>query len=114
MTAALIQELAAAQEQAEMLGDHQTAHLLARAAAELASRPTQGQIDAAVSRWDHWRARHDAVAAELAAMRRDAERYRFIRDADKSDDLIPEVGLYAMESLDSYIDAAMAAQEPTP
>ena len=38
----------------------------------------------------------------------DAARYRFIRDADKSDDLIPEIGLYAMESLDEYVDAAMA------
>jgi len=38
---------------------------------------------------------------------RDAERYRFIRDADVSDDLIPDIALYAMESLDEYIDAAM-------
>ena len=40
---------------------------------------------------------------------RDAERYRFIRDADASDDLIPDVALYALESLDEYIDAAMLA-----
>ena len=40
---------------------------------------------------------------------RDAERYRFIRDADVSDDLIPDVALYALESLDEYIDAAMLA-----
>lgn len=40
---------------------------------------------------------------------RDAERYRFIRDADVSDDLIPDIALYAMESLDEYIDAAMLA-----
>ena len=42
-------------------------------------------------------------------MVRDAERYRFIRDADVSDDLIPDIALYAMESLDEYIDAAMLA-----
>ena len=40
---------------------------------------------------------------------RDAARYRFIRDADVSDDLIPDIALYAMESLDEYIDAAMLA-----
>ena len=44
-----------------------------------------------------------------AAVVRDAERYRFIRDADVSDDLIPDIALYAMESLDEYIDAAMLA-----
>ena len=38
---------------------------------------------------------------------RDAERYRFIRDADRSDCITPELGLYAMESLDEYVDAAM-------
>ena len=43
---------------------------------------------------------------------RDAERYRFIRDADVSDDLIPDIALYAMESLDEYIDAAMLAAHP--
>lgn len=42
---------------------------------------------------------------------RDAERYRFIRDADVSDDLIPDIALYAMESLDEYIDAAMLADK---
>lgn len=51
----------------------------------------------------------DAAKAELEAMRKDAERYRFIRDADRSNDLIPEIGLYAMESLDDYVDAAMAS-----
>ena len=40
---------------------------------------------------------------------RDAERYRFIRGADVSDGLIPDIALYAMESLDEYIDAAMLA-----
>lgn len=43
------------------------------------------------------------------AVARNAERYRFIRDADVSDDLIPDIALYAMESLDEYIDAAMLA-----
>ena len=45
---------------------------------------------------------------------RDAERYRFIRDADVSDDLIPDIALYAMESLDEYIDAAMLAASNPP
>jgi len=51
-----------------------------------------------------------SVPADVA---RDAERYRFIRDADVSDDLIPDIALYAMESLDEYIDAAMLAAKDT-
>ena len=57
------------------------------------------------------------VRADLAhpapEVTRDAERYRFIRDADRSDGLIPHLNLLAMESLDNYIDDAMA-QEPKP
>jgi hypothetical protein len=87
VTAALINELAAAQEQAEMLGDHATAHLLARAAAELAARPTQGQIDAAVARWDHWKARHDQVAARVAGLEADAQ-WRPIETAPKDQDIL--------------------------
>lgn len=45
--------------------------------------------------------------AENEALRKDAERYRFIRDADRSDCITPELALYAMESLDEYVDAAM-------
>lgn len=51
---------------------------------------------------------HPAPSVPADVMR-DAERYRFIRDADISDDLIPDVALYALESLDEYIDAAMLA-----
>ena len=47
------------------------------------------------------------LRAENEALKRDAERYRFIRDADRSDCITPEIGLYAMESLDGYVDAAM-------
>jgi hypothetical protein len=47
VTAALIQELAAAQEQAEMLGDRDTARLLERAAARVAEL----EADAACFRW---------------------------------------------------------------
>lgn len=50
----------------------------------------------------------DALGAALDRLERDADRYRFIRDADRSDDLIPDIGLYAMESLDDYVDDAMA------
>lgn len=49
------------------------------------------------------------AADEIDALQADADRYRFIRDADVSDDLIPDIALYAMESLDEYIDAAMLA-----
>jgi outer membrane murein-binding lipoprotein Lpp len=45
--------------------------------------------------------------AEVERLRVDAERYRFIRDADRSDCITPELSLYAMESLDEYVDAAM-------
>jgi hypothetical protein len=45
--------------------------------------------------------------AENEQLRVDAERYRFIRDADRSDCITPELSLYAMESLDEYVDAAM-------
>lgn len=52
-------------------------------------------------------AKRDALAAKLAEAERDAERYRFIRDADRSDCITRELGLYAMETLDEYVDAAM-------
>jgi hypothetical protein len=45
--------------------------------------------------------------AEVERLRVDAERYRFIRDADRSDCITPELSLYAMECLDEYVDAAM-------
>jgi hypothetical protein len=45
--------------------------------------------------------------AEVEPLRVDAERYRFIRDPDRSDCITPELSLYAMESLDEYVDAAM-------
>ena len=47
------------------------------------------------------------LRAEVEALRKDAERYRFIRDADRSDCITPEMGLYCMETLDEYVDAAM-------
>jgi hypothetical protein len=49
----------------------------------------------------------DRAARSGSADARDAARYRFIRDADRSDDKIPDVLLYTMDSLDAYIDAAM-------
>ena len=33
---------------------------------------------------------------------------RCVRDADKSDGLIHDIALYAMDSLDEYVDDAMA------
>lgn len=43
-------------------------------------------------------------------VQRDAERYRFIRDANRSDCITREISLYAMESLDEYVDAAMEGE----
>lgn len=73
----------------ERLGDAQDAH-------EWVARQGRGDFT------------HPAPSV-LDGVVRDAERYRFIRDADVSDDLIPDIALYAMESLDEYIDAAMLA-----
>lgn len=53
----------------------------------------------------------DAQAAEIERLRKDASRYRFIRDADRSDTHIDDIALYAMGSLDEYIDAAMKEQK---
>lgn len=49
----------------------------------------------------------DALEAENERLRKDAERYRFIRDADRSDCIWREICIYAMETLDEYVDAAM-------
>lgn len=40
-------------------------------------------------------------------VQRDAERYRFIRDANRSDCITRGISLHTMESLDEYVDAAM-------
>src|SRR5574343_2083604 len=48
-----------------------------------------------------------ALKVEPDAAMKDAERYRFIRDADRSDCITRELSLYALESLDEYVDAAM-------
>ena len=47
----------------------------------------------------------EAVPSDVV---RDAERYRFIRDADRSACIDRELSLYAMDSLDEFVDAAMA------
>jgi len=47
---------------------------------------------------------------ELERLRKDAERYRFIRDADRSDCIWREICIYAMETLDEYVDAAMEGE----
>lgn len=73
----------------EKLGDAQDAH-------EWVTRQVRGDFT-------------NPAPSVPADVMRDAERYRFIRDADVSDDLIPDIALYAMESLDEYIDAAMLA-----
>lgn len=51
------------------------------------------------------------LRAEADALRVDAMRYRFIRDADRCDEHIryEELLMYAEENLDEAIDAAMGA-----
>jgi hypothetical protein len=48
-----------------------------------------------------------ALLAERDALAADARRYRFIRDADRSGHLDHELRMYAMETLDEYVDAAL-------
>lgn len=45
----------------------------------------------------------------LTDLERDAERYRFVRDADKSDGYLPFLGVYSMDSLDEHVDQGIAA-----
>lgn len=63
--------------------------------------------------WNEAMATHKNIAEleqQLAEARKDAERYRFIRDADRSDCITQELSLYAMETLDEYVDAAMEGE----
>lgn len=52
-----------------------------------------------------------ALVAEVERLNKDAARYRFLRDADRSDPAIDYETLLslAMESMDAAIDAAMSA-----
>lgn len=61
-------------------------------------------------RQEWWSARMLELEQQLAEARKDAERYRFIRDADRSDCITQELSLYAMETLDEYVDAAMEGE----
>lgn len=62
---------------------------------------------------DAWNRRTDEeltrLRAEPAAKSKDAARYQFIRDADRSDDVIgyEDILMYAGDSLDAAIDSAM-------
>jgi predicted RNase H-like nuclease (RuvC/YqgF family) len=53
----------------------------------------------------------EQLERELEALRKDAERYRFIRDANRSSCIDSEIATYAMESLDEYVDAAMEDEQ---
>jgi len=55
-----------------------------------------------------------AAEAELEEARKDAERYRFIRDADRSDALLPlsAIVAFAGADLDLAVDDAMALESP--
>lgn len=52
-----------------------------------------------------------ALVAEVERLNKDAARYRFLRDADRSDPAIDYETLLSlsMESMDAAIDAAMSA-----
>lgn len=56
---------------------------------------------------------NNSLRAELAAKSKDAERYAFIRDADRSDALIPYDSLlmFAGQSLDEEIDCAIGTHK---
>lgn len=63
---------------------------------------------------DHLRAQDALIAAleaENAALKADAERYRFIRDADRSGCIDFEIRTYALETLDEYVDAAIEGEK---
>lgn len=51
----------------------------------------------------------ERLRAELAEAKRDAERYRFIRDADQADGRLDfdSILCYSMDSLDEAVDAAI-------
>ena len=48
-----------------------------------------------------------ALREAIEALVRDAERYRFIRDAGRSECIEYEIRTYAMETLDEYVDVAI-------
>lgn len=84
-----------------------------QAEADKAHAETMERIAAMKRRADYINGLEATVAelqAKLDAAAVDAERYRFIRDADRSDCITYEIGLYAMESLDEYVDAAMEGE----
>jgi hypothetical protein len=54
---------------------------------------------------------NESLRTQLEAVRKDAERYRFIRDANRSSCIDHELATYAMESLDEYVDAAMEDEQ---
>lgn len=70
----------------------------------------QKDCDRLERNWNEAMATHRNIAElerELEEARKDAERYRFLRDAGRSDCITRELSLYAMETLDEYVDAAM-------
>jgi hypothetical protein len=90
-----------------------------KAEARLAEADAHGK---AQQRWAHeWRDKHDALTAENAALRKDAERYRWLRASyDRAPPGVfhPAWGQYmggnqwkTLEQLDAAIDAAMQEGE---
>jgi hypothetical protein len=87
-----------------------TAWLAWQARAALAQAPAAEPTDADVDKaWHRFEAE-----LQRGAEARDAMRYRFLRDADRSDPAIDFELLLslAMDSLDDAVDAAMAAEKP--
>lgn len=52
-----------------------------------------------------------ALLAAVEELAKDAERYRFLRDADKCDMHTDQIWQYAIESLDGAVDAGIAAMK---
>ena len=62
-----------------------------------------------IEQWSEVCNENQRLLNELEKDKKDAARYRFMRDADRSDENCPyeQMLMYAMESLDEAIDAAM-------
>ncbi len=70
-----------------------------------------------VAAWETWQAAHASRDAEIEAMRKDAERYRWLRDRVTGSDGKPFIcifhgsfGLWSDEYADQAIDDAMQAE----
>jgi hypothetical protein len=98
--------LALLDERDAMERERDEAVLAARAARAVAT-VLEAERDVAQREAEACGRTNDGLRAERDALAVDARRYRFIRDADRSGHLDHELRLYAMETLDEYVDAAL-------